>query len=123
MWDIDIKRNSVIAILTCHPHTRNVCRYNKRHVALKLAYVGWDYHGFASQDALRTIEVITSMPRYTEQRVTKVAPCTASVRLYVVTVLGLMNTITQLLWYPVAGMMGIGSSLVLCGRIETRCRL
>ena len=33
-------------------------RYNKRHVALKVAYIGWDYHGFAIQDTVdNTIEV------------------------------------------------------------------
>ena len=32
-------------------------RYHKRHVALKMAYLGWDYHGFASQESTEnTIE-------------------------------------------------------------------
>ena len=32
-------------------------RYHKRHVALKVAYLGWDYHGFASQESTEnTIE-------------------------------------------------------------------
>lgn len=32
-------------------------RYNTRHVALKVAYLGWDYHGFAVQeDNEKTIE-------------------------------------------------------------------
>ena len=32
-------------------------RYHKRHVALKMAYIGWDYHGFASQESTEnTIE-------------------------------------------------------------------
>ena len=32
-------------------------RYNTRHVALKLAYLGWDYQGFVVQeDTERTIE-------------------------------------------------------------------
>ncbi|XP_046850164.1 tRNA pseudouridine(38/39) synthase-like [Xenia sp. Carnegie-2017] len=32
-------------------------RYNVRHVALKIAYLGWDYHGFASQENIEnTIE-------------------------------------------------------------------
>ena len=36
------------------PHSR----YNKRHVALKLAYLGWDYSGLAIQDTVEnTIEV------------------------------------------------------------------
>lgn len=38
-----------------------IIRYNKRHVALRLAYVGWDYHGFASQEGVNTIEVITTL--------------------------------------------------------------
>ncbi|XP_072025147.1 tRNA pseudouridine(38/39) synthase-like isoform X2 [Amphiura filiformis] len=29
--------------------TFDFTRYNKRHVALLIAYLGWDYHGFASQ--------------------------------------------------------------------------
>jgi len=33
------------------------CRYNTRHVALKIFYLGWDYHGFAVQeDTDKTIE-------------------------------------------------------------------
>ena len=33
-------------------------RYNKRHVALLIAYLGWDYSGFASQvTTTQTIEV------------------------------------------------------------------
>jgi hypothetical protein len=33
-------------------------RYNVRHIALKIAYLGWDYHGFASQENIEnTIEV------------------------------------------------------------------
>ena len=32
-------------------------RYNTRHVALKVAYLGWDYQGFVVQeDTERTIE-------------------------------------------------------------------
>ncbi|PFX23558.1 tRNA pseudouridine(38/39) synthase-like [Stylophora pistillata] len=32
-------------------------RYHKRHVALKIAYLGWDFHGFASQESTEnTIE-------------------------------------------------------------------
>lgn len=32
-------------------------RYHKRHVAIKLAYLGWNYHGFASQESTEnTIE-------------------------------------------------------------------
>lgn len=32
-------------------------RYNTRHVALKIAYLGWDYQGFAVQeDTEKTIE-------------------------------------------------------------------
>ncbi|CAB4005365.1 tRNA pseudouridine(38 39) synthase-like [Paramuricea clavata] len=32
-------------------------RYNVRHIALKIAYLGWDYHGFASQENIEnTIE-------------------------------------------------------------------
>lgn len=32
-------------------------RYKKRHVAFKLLYLGWNYHGFASQDITeKTIE-------------------------------------------------------------------
>ena len=32
-------------------------RYHKRHVTLKMAYLGWDYHGFASQESTEnTIE-------------------------------------------------------------------
>lgn len=32
-------------------------RYHKRHVAMKLAYLGWDYHGFACQESTEnTIE-------------------------------------------------------------------
>ena len=35
------------------------CRYNTRHVALKFAYLGWDYQGFAAQDDTnRTIEAV-----------------------------------------------------------------
>lgn len=26
-------------------------RYHKRHIALKMAYLGWDFHGFASQES------------------------------------------------------------------------
>ena len=33
------------------------CRYNTRHVALKIVYLGWDYQGFAAQeDTNKTIE-------------------------------------------------------------------
>ncbi len=33
-------------------------RFNRRYVALKLAYLGWDYHGLAIQDTVEnTIEV------------------------------------------------------------------
>ena len=32
-------------------------RYHKRHIALKMAYLGWNYHGFASQESTEnTIE-------------------------------------------------------------------
>ena len=32
-------------------------RYNTRHVALKIAYLGWDYQGFVQQEnTLNTIE-------------------------------------------------------------------
>lgn len=32
-------------------------RYNKRHAAFKIAYLGWDFHGFASQETVEnTIE-------------------------------------------------------------------
>ena len=32
-------------------------RYHKRHIALKVAYLGWDFHGFASQESTEnTIE-------------------------------------------------------------------
>lgn len=32
-------------------------RYQKRHIALKMAYLGWNYHGFASQESTEnTIE-------------------------------------------------------------------
>lgn len=32
-------------------------RYHKRHIALKIAYLGWDFHGFASQESTEnTIE-------------------------------------------------------------------
>lgn len=32
-------------------------RYNTRHIALKILYLGWDYHGFAAQeDTEKTIE-------------------------------------------------------------------
>ena len=32
-------------------------RYHKRHIALKIAYLGWDFHGFASQETVEnTIE-------------------------------------------------------------------
>ncbi|XP_033097758.1 tRNA pseudouridine(38/39) synthase-like isoform X2 [Anneissia japonica] len=32
-------------------------KYNTRHVALRIAYLGWDYHGFASQESTdKTIE-------------------------------------------------------------------
>ena len=32
-------------------------RYHKRHIAIKMAYLGWDFHGFASQDSTEnTIE-------------------------------------------------------------------
>lgn len=37
----------------------NACflRYNTRHIALKVAYLGWDYQGFAAQeDTDKTIE-------------------------------------------------------------------
>eukprot|EP00761_Pharyngomonas_kirbyi_P007569 gb/GECH01007579.1/.p1 GENE.gb/GECH01007579.1/~~gb/GECH01007579.1/.p1 ORF type:complete len:453 (+),score=101.15 gb/GECH01007579.1/:1-1359(+) len=27
----------------------DISRHNRRHIALKVAYIGWDYHGFASQ--------------------------------------------------------------------------
>lgn len=34
-----------------------ISRYNTRHVALKVLYLGWDYHGFAVQeDNEKTIE-------------------------------------------------------------------
>jgi tRNA pseudouridine38/39 synthase len=34
-----------------------LCRYNTRHVALKVAYLGWDYQGFVVQeDSEKTIE-------------------------------------------------------------------
>lgn len=33
------------------------CRYQKRHVAFKLLYLGWNYQGFATQDVTeKTIE-------------------------------------------------------------------
>lgn len=33
------------------------CRYHKRHVVFKILYLGWDYHGFATQDVSeKTIE-------------------------------------------------------------------
>ena len=31
--------------------------YNKRHVALKVAYLGSNYHGFANQPNVETVEV------------------------------------------------------------------
>lgn len=32
-------------------------RYHKRHIAIKMAYLGWDFHGFASQESTEnTIE-------------------------------------------------------------------
>ena len=32
-------------------------RYHRRHIALKMAYLGWDFHGFASQESTEnTIE-------------------------------------------------------------------
>lgn len=32
-------------------------RYHKRHIAIKMAYLGWDFHGFASQESTKnTIE-------------------------------------------------------------------
>eukprot|EP00026_Physarum_polycephalum_P008235 Phypoly_transcript_08314.p1 GENE.Phypoly_transcript_08314~~Phypoly_transcript_08314.p1 ORF type:complete len:505 (+),score=101.49 Phypoly_transcript_08314:107-1516(+) len=35
----------------------DMSKYHKRHIALKVAYIGWDYHGFASQEnTLNTIE-------------------------------------------------------------------
>ena len=35
-----------------------MCRWNRRRIALKLAYLGWDYHGLAIQDPHQpTIEV------------------------------------------------------------------
>ena len=34
-----------------------IYRYNTRHVALKIVYLGWDYQGFATQeDTNKTIE-------------------------------------------------------------------
>lgn len=34
-----------------------VCRCKKRHVVFKLLYLGWDYHGFATQEVSeKTIE-------------------------------------------------------------------
>jgi hypothetical protein len=39
-------------------NTELLFRYNVRHIALKIAYLGWDYHGFASQENVEnTIEV------------------------------------------------------------------
>ena len=28
----------------------DLCRYNTRHVALRIVYLGWDYQGFAAQE-------------------------------------------------------------------------
>lgn len=40
-------------------------RYNVRYVALKIAYLGWDYHGFASQENIEnTIEVPKPGPEH-----------------------------------------------------------
>ena len=37
----------------------SLLRYNTRHVALKIAYLGCDYHGFAVQeDNVKTIEEV-----------------------------------------------------------------
>lgn len=41
--------------------TTDVCaiRYNTRHVALKIAYLGWDFMGFAVQEeTAKTIEAV-----------------------------------------------------------------
>lgn len=39
------------------PKPFNFKRFNKRHIALRIAYLGWDYHGFASQENINnTIE-------------------------------------------------------------------
>lgn len=32
--------------------------YPKKHLALKIAYLGWDYHGFASQISFKPNEVL-----------------------------------------------------------------
>ena len=62
-----------------HPHWFTSTRFNKRHVALKLAYIGWDYHGFAVQvTAENTIEVgDTSRTTWSEykQSEVKYLPC------------------------------------------------
>ena len=39
-------------------HVFTLCRWNRRRIALKLAYLGWDYHGLAIQEPHQpTIEV------------------------------------------------------------------
>uniref|UniRef100_T1J741 Pseudouridine synthase I TruA alpha/beta domain-containing protein n=1 Tax=Strigamia maritima TaxID=126957 RepID=T1J741_STRMM len=41
----------------CKQKPFDFTKYNKRHVALKVAYLGWDYHGFTVQeDEAKTIE-------------------------------------------------------------------
>ena len=42
---------------TKKPRSFDFTRYHKRHIALKMAYLGWDFHGFASQESTEnTIE-------------------------------------------------------------------
>lgn len=46
----DIPGNAYLKLIDCF-------RFNKRHVALKICYLGWDYQGLAVQeDTIKTIE-------------------------------------------------------------------
>ena len=55
--NISISQDILIQI-TSDQQTLSDYRYNKRYIALKIAYLGWDFHGFASQENIDdTIEV------------------------------------------------------------------
>jgi tRNA pseudouridine38/39 synthase len=39
----------------------NMANYHQRHIALKIAYLGWNYSGFSSQEGIeQTVEVSSS---------------------------------------------------------------
>ena len=54
---------AVVSFPLIHAHSSAPLRYKKRHIALKIAYLGWDYSGLAIQDTVEnTIEVREPIP-------------------------------------------------------------